>query len=220
VQVTAEREDDLYQKFSNVISGILFGQREVKVQCTLSLSRPLVYSRGEEIKFTLALASSDLQALELLSSAEAISIWLQRNVRTVAPARYDVVSDVSNNCTRRVADAAIEKVRDVGESDMRVWKGVIPIDEGFAPHYFFPSISIIYAVCVMIQTTGFVMTSSSEDPESYVRELLMFAQLADLPNEALNDKPVLVVPVGISTDPAHAALPRWTAATEPPPYVG
>ncbi|KZO93490.1 hypothetical protein CALVIDRAFT_539943 [Calocera viscosa TUFC12733] len=220
VQITADNEEDLYQKFTNTIAGMLFGQRDVKVQCTLSLSRPLVYSRGESIKFTFTLASHDPQALDLLSSAEAISIWLQRNVRTVAPARYDVVSDISNNSSRRVADAQIERVRDGSGPNVRIWKGAIPIDEGLAPHYFFPSLSVIYGVSVMLQATGFVMTASSEDPESYVRELLMFAQLADLPDEALNDKPVLLVPVGIATDPAQAALPRWSAPTEPPPYAG
>ncbi|EJU01998.1 hypothetical protein DACRYDRAFT_22400 [Dacryopinax primogenitus] len=218
VQVTAEHEEDLYQKFTNTISGIIFGQRNVQVQCVLSLSRPLVYSRGESIKFILSLSSSDPQALDLLSSAEAISVWLQRNVRTVAPARYDVVSDLSNNCSRRVVDAVIERARETSCENMRVWKGFIPVDEGLAPHYFFPSLSVIYGISVMIQTTGFMMTSSTEDPESYVRELLMFAQLVDLPDEALADKPIFLVPVGIATDTAHVALPRWSAPTEPPPY--
>jgi hypothetical protein len=68
------------------ISGRLFDARDVSVTCTLSLAKPLQYTRGSGIPVHLSLSSSDPQALDLLSKPDApvVKLLAYLEVKTAA----------------------------------------------------------------------------------------------------------------------------------------
>ncbi|KAF8896104.1 hypothetical protein BD779DRAFT_1667956 [Infundibulicybe gibba] len=62
--------------------GRVFNQRPIDIKCTLSLAKPLCYTKGSLIPMTLVLdETDDEQALDLLSSPKAIVVRLRRCVR-------------------------------------------------------------------------------------------------------------------------------------------
>jgi hypothetical protein len=64
-----------------VFHGTIFTIREISIQCILSLATPLSYTRGTVIPLFLVLTSEDKQALDLLSSDNAIHVLLCRHIR-------------------------------------------------------------------------------------------------------------------------------------------
>ncbi|KAH7925635.1 hypothetical protein BV22DRAFT_421338 [Leucogyrophana mollusca] len=61
-------------------AGRIFNVRDVEVNCTLSLAKPLCYSRGSILPFHIVLHSEDEQALDLLASPQALDVRLHRAV--------------------------------------------------------------------------------------------------------------------------------------------
>jgi hypothetical protein len=64
------------------VSGRLFDTREVNLSCTLSLARPLAYTRGSCIPVHLSIACTDPQGLDLLSIPTAPCVKLLELVET------------------------------------------------------------------------------------------------------------------------------------------
>ncbi|KAJ3872795.1 hypothetical protein F5051DRAFT_444863 [Lentinula edodes] len=62
------------------VYGTLFKNRIVEVTLKLSLAQPLSYTRGTVIPLSLMLSSIDSQALDLLSSRQALTVRLRRKV--------------------------------------------------------------------------------------------------------------------------------------------
>lgn len=62
------------------INGTVFNDRLVKAKCTLSLAKPLCYTRGTAIPCVMIIETPDEQALDLLSSPRAVVVRLQRRV--------------------------------------------------------------------------------------------------------------------------------------------
>jgi len=60
---------------------LLSSSRSVEAACRLSLAAPLCYTRGTTIPCAIIIECGDPQALELLSSPEAVVLRLRRNVR-------------------------------------------------------------------------------------------------------------------------------------------
>jgi len=63
------------------IKGRMFNNRPVHIGCTLFLARPLSYTRGSVIPISLRLNTDDQQALDLLSSPQAIVARLRRRIK-------------------------------------------------------------------------------------------------------------------------------------------
>lgn len=62
------------------ISGTLFTTRQVSIECVLSISKPLSFTRGTVIPLSVLLTSSDELALDLLCAPGALNIRLFRHV--------------------------------------------------------------------------------------------------------------------------------------------
>ncbi|KAL1740289.1 hypothetical protein HDZ31DRAFT_68080 [Schizophyllum fasciatum] len=73
--------DGWYTPRSVVASGVIAGHHEVEVTCSLSLAKPLCYTRGSVIPCTIVLESHDIAALDLLSSPTAPAARLRRRLR-------------------------------------------------------------------------------------------------------------------------------------------
>ncbi|TFK40192.1 hypothetical protein BDQ12DRAFT_680492 [Crucibulum laeve] len=75
-------DPDGWHDLPNVkISGKIFNNRSVDVDCTLSLAKPLSYTRGSVIPLVLRLETKDLQALDLLAVPKVIAVRLRRTVK-------------------------------------------------------------------------------------------------------------------------------------------
>ncbi|KAK7032321.1 hypothetical protein VNI00_013280 [Paramarasmius palmivorus] len=66
---------------TTITRGISFHGREAEVQCTLSLAKPLSYTRGSVIPCFLNLWSIDRQTLEWVSNPNSIALTLCRKVK-------------------------------------------------------------------------------------------------------------------------------------------
>ncbi|KAG7451337.1 uncharacterized protein BT62DRAFT_927015 [Guyanagaster necrorhizus] len=64
-----------------VIRGIMFKTRPVQIECTISFSKPLSYTRGSVIPCMMRLEGSDESALDALSAPSSIAVSLRRQVR-------------------------------------------------------------------------------------------------------------------------------------------
>ncbi|KAI0701346.1 hypothetical protein BC835DRAFT_1411493 [Cytidiella melzeri] len=62
------------------MTGTMFGDRTVEVESTLSLAKPLSYTRGSSIPLFLTIKCEDLQALAILSSSNAPVVRLRRTL--------------------------------------------------------------------------------------------------------------------------------------------
>ncbi|KAF7424449.1 hypothetical protein PC9H_009756 [Pleurotus ostreatus] len=94
---------------STWVKGNVFGKRSVSIHCTLSLAKPLCYTRGTAIPCFLDLQSADGQALGLLSSPNAVVLRLRRRVK------YR-----DNNLTTKL-EVGIDTKDIVTDSESAVW---------------------------------------------------------------------------------------------------
>ncbi|KAJ7726539.1 hypothetical protein B0H16DRAFT_1592562 [Mycena metata] len=62
------------------VKGTVFNDRAIEVQCVLSLSKPLSYTRGSSIPCSITYLCRDPQALNLLCTPRSIDVRLQRQV--------------------------------------------------------------------------------------------------------------------------------------------
>ncbi|KAK0193943.1 hypothetical protein F5146DRAFT_1033401 [Armillaria mellea] len=63
------------------IRGVMFKSRPVQVACTISVSKPLSYTRGSVIPCMMRLEGADESALDALSAPSSIFVSLRRRVR-------------------------------------------------------------------------------------------------------------------------------------------
>jgi hypothetical protein len=64
-----------------VVRGVAFKSRQVDARCTLSLSKPLCYTRGTVIPCYIVLEGEESQVLDLLSAPKSVVLSLRRRVR-------------------------------------------------------------------------------------------------------------------------------------------
>ncbi|TCD64993.1 hypothetical protein EIP91_003360 [Steccherinum ochraceum] len=70
---------------SIAVRGSIFNARAVDAVCTLSLAKPLMYTRGTVIPCSITIDCTDTQALDLLSMPQAVDVRLLRHI-SKAPA--------------------------------------------------------------------------------------------------------------------------------------
>ncbi|KAK0223390.1 hypothetical protein IW262DRAFT_1366409 [Armillaria fumosa] len=81
-----DADPDGWQRVSSfTVKGTVFKDREIQVNCVVSLAKPLCYTRGTVIPCFITLASADTQALNLLAVPSCIPIRLRRHVTDYSP---------------------------------------------------------------------------------------------------------------------------------------
>lgn len=136
------------------ICGKIFNARSIEVTCTLSIARPLCYTRGTAIPLTMTISSSDSQALDLLSSPIAPSVRLLRlaefsptilssATKVVGPweAKPEIVGDAVWWLVPDVSGAAAEETS-------RCLHGEIKIPEDAPPNCRILNFQLQYAVAL------------------------------------------------------------------------
>jgi len=185
------------------VTGIVFNKREVEIACVLSLAKPLCYTRGTPIPCIMTLASTDIQALDLLSASRALTVLLRRCVTGRNP------SVVLPPVKRKMAEAAIWKddLKDVavakwwpssegsppeegeemqiqraGEKEAktrikRTLDGEIQLPKTLSPSCFIAHFSVQYSILVLpFKATAFISASTEPLLEHRIEIATMHAR--------------------------------------------
>ncbi|EIN11045.1 hypothetical protein PUNSTDRAFT_133099 [Punctularia strigosozonata HHB-11173 SS5] len=142
-----------------IIEGTIFKMRHVELRCTLSLARPLCYTRGSIIPLSLLIESQDQQALDLFATPYAIRVCLVRR-QTCHPGIKSKVKDtmklidghylVSSKEIEFAAwwpDRTPQEVP--GSAERRVLQGEIRIPSMAIPSASFAILNISYFVATL-----------------------------------------------------------------------
>ncbi|KAJ6536933.1 hypothetical protein B0H19DRAFT_1382759 [Mycena capillaripes] len=145
--------------------GHVFRTRQAVVQCTLSLARPLFYTRGSVIPCFLTLSSGDPDALELHAAPTALTVHLRRRVRYAAADRPTLHSVAGAQESLAVVARAAWWPRDAGSEDeeehTRTLEGEVRLPPELAASADMGSYSISYTVDVLPpDCVGFTPTGS------------------------------------------------------------
>ncbi|KAJ7220985.1 hypothetical protein C8J57DRAFT_1198680 [Mycena rebaudengoi] len=174
--------------------GSIFRTRQTVIQCTMSLAKPLTYTRGSVIPCWITLESGDLEALDLCSRPDALAVNLRRCVRyqttslvsiqDVASTQSFVDCAVATWWTKDEADGTDATYRRNLEGEIR-----LPIE--------------LISSCAMDQFSV-----------SYIVVMSPFNALAFTP---ASSRPIISVPVEIVT--MYAASGPRPLIYAPPAYV-
>jgi hypothetical protein len=132
------------------VKGKIFSSRPVNVHVDLSLAKPLSYTRGTVVPLFLTLHSKDAQALDLLSSPNAIHIRLRRNVKFT----YTGGADLED--AEHFVENAVWWPAAGGDDHSRRMNGEIRLAKDLKPTTSISHFTIDYSVVVCpFQATGF-----------------------------------------------------------------
>jgi len=146
---------------SFVARGVVFNARMAEARCSLSIARPLTYTRGTVIPCSLTMNSRDSQALDLLSQGRSIVVVLRRRVRYFSGSTTkDLIEDVGRATWWPALDGS-------GDAFIRYLDGEIPLAKELKPSCDVAHFSISYTVVVCpFDATGF----ASSDQDSLLSE--------------------------------------------------
>ncbi|KAK7437000.1 hypothetical protein VKT23_006714 [Stygiomarasmius scandens] len=149
--------------------GTVFSSRTVEITCTLSLAKPLSYTRNSVLPLSLLLESNDRQTLDLLTANpnSAINLRLRRQLDVM---RGDSVRSPVWNLPSQKAEYIVDLGEAVwwasadgdvsGEGRVRL-DGEIPLAKDLKPSTLFPHFNVEYYVVLLPFTvTGFAPSPS------------------------------------------------------------
>jgi len=149
--------------------GTIFNARDIDAVCTLSLARPLSYTRGSVIPFMLRMDCADAQALDLLSMPRAVDVRLRRHVSM----GLEEVSNASNKLSQYGVpfEATVQDVRSAVwwaaslGSDYRVLSGEIHLPREVKPSFQIGTFQLFYDIVVHpLKAVAFVPEHDTEEP--------------------------------------------------------
>ncbi|KAJ4494744.1 hypothetical protein C8J55DRAFT_497540 [Lentinula edodes] len=161
------------------VYGTLFKNRIVEVTLKLSLAQPLSYTRGSVIPLSLTLSSIDSQALDLLSSRQALTVRLRRKVtykraQNLAEINAPWNSVIPTDPTVEFADAVwwqrpgSVNLNETGPMPVktrlyRELEGEILLPKSLKPTFHISHFGIEYYVVMLpFDTTGFVPSTPAQ----------------------------------------------------------
>ncbi|KAI0696900.1 hypothetical protein BC835DRAFT_1271093 [Cytidiella melzeri] len=143
------------------VTGTLFKTREVHIDCTISLAKPLSYAAGSPVPIFVSFSSDDQQALDLLCTPTAVKVVLVRE-RLIGAVATRQAAGNSSNVVREVMGTAGFWPSPEGSSEplKRRLQGELEIKKTLRPTFTFPTFALRYDVCMYpSQAPGFVGTN-------------------------------------------------------------
>ncbi|KAF8969354.1 hypothetical protein BDZ97DRAFT_238363 [Flammula alnicola] len=167
-----------------IVRGRLFAERNVKLQCALSVANPQSYTRGTVIPCHISIESNDTQALDVLASPKTIAVRLIRHVQyyedggqSLSPvqgkqkqAAVSIAVSDSSTSGGMIEDTMEEQRAvwwvnpDVGgqEGKKRTLEGEIHLEKELQPSCEFSLFKVSYAVELLpFETPVFQLSGSS-----------------------------------------------------------
>ncbi|TRM64222.1 hypothetical protein BD626DRAFT_249145 [Schizophyllum amplum] len=142
---------------AGIIKGKVFKARKVELQCTLSLAKPLAYTRGSAMPVSITILSRDAQALDLLAAPAALSLRLRRRVRYWAAPSARPREVAWSEATEDVASATWWPDTTPAPGGVRRLAGEISLPRDLTPTGGVHTFSVSYAVVLFpFDAAGFV----------------------------------------------------------------
>ncbi|KAF8968053.1 hypothetical protein BDZ97DRAFT_1655513 [Flammula alnicola] len=149
------------------IKGTLFNTKDVEVNCTLAIAKPLSYAIGSPIPLMITFTGEDAQALDVLANPTAIQLLLRRSMATGSDGTDD-------NAVRRTDNFFFENAgvayfwpsrEGAEESNRRVLQGELEVVKTLKPSFKFPKFTIRYSLDLLpFKAPGF--TSAPSPPNA------------------------------------------------------
>ncbi|GJJ15594.1 hypothetical protein Clacol_009872 [Clathrus columnatus] len=159
---------------SKSVTGIVFETRQVDVSAVFFLAKPLSYTRGLFIPFSLTLSCPDTQALDLFTGRGSLDIKLNRSLSVGATASQAKVPGQRTDTTFHITVAeGIYWLADgnVLDSETRRLEGEIPLKPDLKPTFVFPNVTVKYTVTFALTVAGFVVLSNNGEAPVYEQEV-------------------------------------------------
>ncbi|KAI9000455.1 hypothetical protein BD414DRAFT_1082 [Trametes punicea] len=159
------------------VVGTVFGARQVELQCTVAIAKPLTYALGSPVPIILTLKGSDEQALDLLSTPSAVRMHLLRTRLVGSHAVQDDPVGRSNNVFRESVGTPFFWPSDEGapEPGTRVLQGELEIKKGLKLGFVFPRFSLRYTLVLLpFQAPGF--TPAASDASSWLEGAALLSE--------------------------------------------
>ncbi|KAH7909934.1 hypothetical protein BJ138DRAFT_1066149 [Hygrophoropsis aurantiaca] len=154
------------------IVGRISGNRHVVVDCTLSLAKPLCYTRGSVLPCHIAMHSQNAQALDILTVPKACKIRLHRIAGIFSRTSQQENKQIVDKFPRTsvfVASAMIWLARDNDDSHTRYLEGEIPLPNDLTPSTILDDFEVSYSVVLLpFEVHGFTPHRPDNDPLSEV----------------------------------------------------
>jgi hypothetical protein len=156
------------------VRGTMFRSQRAEAKCTLSIAKPLSYTRGTVLPCCLTLESNNSMVLDLLSVPGSIVLSLKRRVRfydNASSARRDVAW---NETVENAGTAVWWPSNDAINNDStRYFEGEIRLAKDLRPTSTMGHFSISYAVVL----GPFVAVGFSSDSEALLSEPVEIATM-------------------------------------------
>ncbi|KAF7312501.1 hypothetical protein MIND_00263800 [Mycena indigotica] len=140
------------------VKGKLFDAKEVEIECTLALAKPLAYVIGAPVPLFLTLKSDDEVALDTVSNPNAIKMHLVRSIALGSDAMEERTERRSNTFFQAgVGQAYFWPAMEGGkEPGKRVLRGEVEVKKSIKPSFMFPRFTTRYTMDLLpFSITGF-----------------------------------------------------------------
>ncbi|KAJ6520896.1 hypothetical protein DFH09DRAFT_1331546 [Mycena vulgaris] len=142
-----------------VITGTVFNTRRVKMQCVLSLAKPLSFTRGSVIPCSLTYLCDDSQALNLICTPATTNVCLHRQVT------FRQAPVAAEYCVRDTIDDGVLEISP---------RRLIHLPKSLKPSSAVSHFSVSYFVVMLpFQVTGF----SSQDAKPALKQEVQIATM-------------------------------------------
>ncbi|KAJ7512871.1 hypothetical protein B0H11DRAFT_1947754 [Mycena galericulata] len=157
-----------------ILKGTVFNDRKVEVQCVLSLSKPLSYTRGSVIPCSIIYTCRDVQALNLLCTPSATNVCLHRQVKCRSLS-LRIGSSLAVDDVEEISRAVWWPARSGPQyQDSRKFEGEIHLPKHLKPTSAISHFTLQYFVVILpIKVTGFV----SADPHPLIQQEVQIATI-------------------------------------------
>ncbi|KAH9831610.1 uncharacterized protein C8Q71DRAFT_715091 [Rhodofomes roseus] len=149
------------------VTGTLFDARQVDVEYTLAVARPLSCARGSPIPLSLTVASDDEQALDLLSTPASMNLYLVRSRVLGQHAMSEDAGARSDQVFQERVGTAYFWPSDAGSPSggKRALWGELLVKPDSKPSFVCPGFSLRYALALLPpEAAGFVPKIHTNEP--------------------------------------------------------
>ncbi|KAJ3546757.1 hypothetical protein NM688_g5478 [Phlebia brevispora] len=153
-----------------IVSGTLFNARNCGIVCTLSLAKPLCYTRSTTIPLFLKLECTDTQALNMLSTESAPTVRLRRSIRVdnrdpQVPGSMFMNPNSDTNLDKAVWWPSPFDSPTDDQSETRILQGEIRLPQSLVPTAHLHHYHVFYSVALFpFQAVGFTAAHPTNTP--------------------------------------------------------
>jgi len=149
------------------VSGTIFNTRQVEVQCTIAIAKPLSYAAGSPLPVFLTLTGNDEQALDVLANPSSPRLHLTRTRAIGAGATGSAEPGRTDNVFVQSVGSAVfwQSSEGAVEEGTRRLQGELDVRRGLNQSFAFPGFALRYALALYpSEASGFTSDVAATQP--------------------------------------------------------